>query len=136
MPISNLSISFYKDCFLLIKFTLFENAKIFCVCGGVCVQFEDHMLEICMKILDLNHKHAEDPAADVAARSDATYVSRVISAMVQPTHCLLSNDITGLACFRNQNTMNICIFFLKKEVIHKYSEYANKNVRPEISFFF
>ncbi|XP_075880480.1 protein-glutamine gamma-glutamyltransferase E-like [Nelusetta ayraudi] len=45
-------------------------------------QFEDHMLTICMKILDLNHKHNDDPAADVAARSDATYVSRVISAMI------------------------------------------------------
>lgn len=45
-------------------------------------QFEDDMVTICMKILDLNHKHAEDPAADVAARSDPIYVGRVISAMV------------------------------------------------------
>lgn len=54
-------------------------------------QFEDHMLTICMKILDLNHKHTEDPAADVAARSDATYVSRVISAMInsQDDHGIL-----------------------------------------------
>lgn len=40
------------------------------------------MVTICMKILDLNHKHIEDPAADVAARSDPVYVGRVISAMV------------------------------------------------------
>lgn len=44
------------------------------------------MLTICMKILDLNHKHKEDPDTDVAARSDPIYVSRVISAMVKLAH--------------------------------------------------
>lgn len=60
--------------------------------GDVCFQFEDQMLTICMNILNLNHKHEEDPAADVAARSDATYVSRVISAMVKLTQ-LFSLDL-------------------------------------------
>lgn len=63
--------------------------------GVVCFQFEDHMLTICMKILDLNHKHTEDPAADVAARADATYVSRVISAMVNLSHCPRWTHRTG-----------------------------------------
>lgn len=67
------------------------NVTVWCgiLFGDVCLQFEDHMLTICMKILNLNPKHAEDPAADVAARSDATYVSRVVSAMVNLTHCPL-----------------------------------------------
>lgn len=58
-----------------------------CPFVDVCSQFEDQMLTISMKILDLSHKHKEDPATDVAKRSDATYVSRVISAMVKLTHC-------------------------------------------------
>ncbi|XP_023131794.2 protein-glutamine gamma-glutamyltransferase E-like isoform X2 [Amphiprion ocellaris] len=45
-------------------------------------QFEENMVDICLKILDRNHKHDEDPADDVASRSDPIYVSRVISAMV------------------------------------------------------
>ncbi len=51
------------------------------------VQFEDSMIEICMKILNLSHKHMEDPAADVAARCDPIYVSRVVSAMVGRSLC-------------------------------------------------
>lgn len=45
------------------------------------------MLKIAMKVLDLSHKHVEDPVADVAARWDVVYISRIISAMVQLTHC-------------------------------------------------
>lgn len=63
----------------------------------VWFQFEEDMLKIGMKILDLNHKHIEDPDADVAARSDAAYISRIISAMVQLTRCppteLLDSDL-------------------------------------------
>lgn len=40
------------------------------------------MVDICMKILDLNPKHLKDPADDVSARCNPIYVSRVISAMV------------------------------------------------------
>ena len=46
------------------------------------VQFEDDMVKICMKMLELNHKHLENPAEDVCSRSDPVYVGRVISAMV------------------------------------------------------
>lgn len=45
-------------------------------------QFEDDMVRIGMMILDLNHKHQEDPAEDVCGRSDPVYVGRVVSAMI------------------------------------------------------
>ncbi|XP_070815492.1 protein-glutamine gamma-glutamyltransferase 5-like [Chaetodon trifascialis] len=45
-------------------------------------QFEFNMVDICMKMLDLNHKHKDDPADDVSARCNPIYVSRVICAMI------------------------------------------------------
>ncbi|XP_043978035.1 protein-glutamine gamma-glutamyltransferase E-like isoform X1 [Gambusia affinis] len=45
-------------------------------------QFEQDMVKICMKMLDLNVKHWLNPAEDVSARSNPIYVSRVVSAMV------------------------------------------------------
>ncbi|XP_028261942.1 protein-glutamine gamma-glutamyltransferase 6 [Parambassis ranga] len=45
-------------------------------------QFEADMVNICMKILDLNHKHLKNPADDVSARCNPIYVSRVVSAMI------------------------------------------------------
>ncbi|XP_008291240.1 protein-glutamine gamma-glutamyltransferase 5 [Stegastes partitus] len=45
-------------------------------------QFEENMVDICLKILDRNSKHLENPAEDVAARSDPIYVGRVVSAMI------------------------------------------------------
>ncbi|XP_049923083.1 protein-glutamine gamma-glutamyltransferase 5-like [Epinephelus moara] len=45
-------------------------------------QFEKKMVDICLKILDVNPKHAKDPADDVSARCNPIYVSRVISAMI------------------------------------------------------
>ncbi|XP_041639553.1 protein-glutamine gamma-glutamyltransferase 5-like [Cheilinus undulatus] len=45
-------------------------------------QFEDNMVTIGQQVLDLNHKHKEDPALDVSLRWDPAYVSRVISAMI------------------------------------------------------
>ncbi|XP_051804447.1 protein-glutamine gamma-glutamyltransferase 6-like [Acanthochromis polyacanthus] len=53
-------------------------------------QFEENMVDICLKILDRNHKHDKNPAEDVASRSDPIYVSRVISAMIN------SNDDSGV----------------------------------------
>lgn len=40
------------------------------------------MVDICLKLLDMSHKHVEDPAGDVSARCDPAYVGRVVSAMV------------------------------------------------------
>ncbi|XP_068451964.1 protein-glutamine gamma-glutamyltransferase E-like [Clinocottus analis] len=45
-------------------------------------QFEDNMVEICLKMLDVNPKHILDPADDVSARCNPIYVGRVISAMI------------------------------------------------------
>ncbi|KAK5614749.1 hypothetical protein CRENBAI_018712 [Crenichthys baileyi] len=45
-------------------------------------QFEEDMVKICMKILDLNFKHKRDPADDVSARCNPIYVSRVITSMI------------------------------------------------------
>uniref|UniRef100_A0A674MLG2 Protein-glutamine gamma-glutamyltransferase 2 n=1 Tax=Takifugu rubripes TaxID=31033 RepID=A0A674MLG2_TAKRU len=45
-------------------------------------QFEDNMVDICLKLLDMSHKHLEDPAEDVSARCDPAYVGRVVSAMI------------------------------------------------------
>ncbi|XP_019960760.2 protein-glutamine gamma-glutamyltransferase E [Paralichthys olivaceus] len=45
-------------------------------------QFEEDMVRISMKILELNNKHLEDPAEDVCSRSDPVYVGRVVSAMI------------------------------------------------------
>lgn len=64
------------------------------------------MLKICLKILDLNHKHTEDPVADVAARSDAAYISRIISAMVQLTHRPLAQLVKSVLKQKVQTTAN------------------------------
>uniref|UniRef100_A0A668VWF2 Protein-glutamine gamma-glutamyltransferase 2 n=1 Tax=Oreochromis aureus TaxID=47969 RepID=A0A668VWF2_OREAU len=53
-------------------------------------QFEEEMVDICLKILDANLKHIKDPAGDTSARCNPIYVSRVISAMVN------SNDDQGV----------------------------------------
>lgn len=45
-------------------------------------QFEEEMVDICLKMLDVNPKHAKDAADDVSARCNPIYVSRVVSAMV------------------------------------------------------
>lgn len=46
------------------------------------IQFEEEMVDICFKMLDINPKHIRDPADDVSARCNPIYVSRVVSAMV------------------------------------------------------
>lgn len=46
------------------------------------LQFEDAMVDICLKLLDMSHKHTEDPAEDVSSRCDPVYVGRVVTAMV------------------------------------------------------
>ncbi|XP_070785728.1 protein-glutamine gamma-glutamyltransferase 2-like [Enoplosus armatus] len=45
-------------------------------------QFEEEMVDICLKLLDVNPKHTRDPADDVSARCNPIYVSRVVSAMI------------------------------------------------------
>uniref|UniRef100_A0A8D3CQB7 Protein-glutamine gamma-glutamyltransferase 2 n=1 Tax=Scophthalmus maximus TaxID=52904 RepID=A0A8D3CQB7_SCOMX len=45
-------------------------------------QFEDDMVKICMTILNVSNNHLDNPAEDVSARADPTYVGRVVSAMI------------------------------------------------------
>ncbi|XP_053171596.1 protein-glutamine gamma-glutamyltransferase 5-like [Scomber japonicus] len=60
-------------------------------------QFEDNMVEICLKILDKNNKHLKDPADDVSARCNPIYVGRVVSAMIN------SQDDNGILMGRWSN---------------------------------
>ncbi|XP_008299728.1 protein-glutamine gamma-glutamyltransferase 2-like [Stegastes partitus] len=53
-------------------------------------QFEEDMVDICLKMLDVNPKHFRDPADDVSARCNPIYVGRVVSAMIN------SNDDRGV----------------------------------------
>ncbi|XP_067360806.1 protein-glutamine gamma-glutamyltransferase E-like isoform X2 [Channa argus] len=45
-------------------------------------QFEDNMVNICLTMLDINHKHSQNPLEDESARCNPIYVSRVVSAMI------------------------------------------------------
>nr|XP_004573978.2 protein-glutamine gamma-glutamyltransferase 2-like [Maylandia zebra] len=63
-------------------------------------QFEEEMVDICLKILDANLKHRKDPAGDTSARCNPVYVSRVISAMVN------SNDDKGVLVGRWDGNYN------------------------------
>ncbi|KAK2915533.1 protein-glutamine gamma-glutamyltransferase E-like [Channa argus] len=45
-------------------------------------QFEDSMVNICLKMLDVNNKFLKDPASDESARCNPIYISRVVSAMI------------------------------------------------------
>ncbi|XP_042359015.1 protein-glutamine gamma-glutamyltransferase E-like isoform X2 [Plectropomus leopardus] len=53
-------------------------------------QFEDGMVQICLKILDCSLQHRKDPSEDAGSRSDPGYVGRVVSAMVN------NNDDSGV----------------------------------------
>ncbi|KAK2861622.1 hypothetical protein Q5P01_001155 [Channa striata] len=45
-------------------------------------QFENNMVNICLAMLDVNHKHQRNPMEDESARCNPIYVSRVVSAMI------------------------------------------------------
>ncbi|XP_039971609.1 protein-glutamine gamma-glutamyltransferase 2 [Xiphias gladius] len=45
-------------------------------------QFESEILDICLRILDMNPKCLKDPGKDCSGRRNPIYVSRVLSAMV------------------------------------------------------
>ncbi|XP_043565997.1 protein-glutamine gamma-glutamyltransferase 2-like [Chiloscyllium plagiosum] len=53
-------------------------------------QFEEDILDICLKLLDNSHKHLKNPAKDYARRSSPVYICRIVSAMV---NC---NDDNGI----------------------------------------
>uniref|UniRef100_A0A673H0H3 protein-glutamine gamma-glutamyltransferase n=1 Tax=Sinocyclocheilus rhinocerous TaxID=307959 RepID=A0A673H0H3_9TELE len=45
-------------------------------------QFEEDILDICLKLLDVNPKCLKDAAEDYSARCNPIYISRVVSAMI------------------------------------------------------
>ncbi|XP_051986628.1 protein-glutamine gamma-glutamyltransferase 2 [Xyrauchen texanus] len=45
-------------------------------------QFEDDILDICLKLLDLNPKCLKDAQEDISARCNPIYISRVVSTMI------------------------------------------------------
>uniref|UniRef100_A0A8C9ZUF4 Protein-glutamine gamma-glutamyltransferase 2 n=1 Tax=Sander lucioperca TaxID=283035 RepID=A0A8C9ZUF4_SANLU len=53
-----------------------------CLSLNTTVLFEDNMVDICLRMLDLNPKYMKDPGDDVSARCNPIYVSRVVSAMI------------------------------------------------------
>lgn len=50
----------------------------------VAVQFESGILDVCLRILDMNPKYLKNPGKDCSGRRNPIYVSRVLSAMVCP----------------------------------------------------
>ncbi|XP_076013105.1 protein-glutamine gamma-glutamyltransferase 2 [Genypterus blacodes] len=53
-------------------------------------QFEADLIDVCLKILDINPKHLNNPAEDNSARCNPIYVGRLVSAMIN------SNDDSGV----------------------------------------
>lgn len=45
-------------------------------------QFESGILDICLRILDMNPKCLKNPGKDYSGRRNPIYISRVLSAMV------------------------------------------------------
>ncbi|XP_056316671.1 protein-glutamine gamma-glutamyltransferase 2 [Danio aesculapii] len=45
-------------------------------------QFEEDIVDICLKLLDLNPKCLKEPQEDYSARCNPVYISRVVSAMI------------------------------------------------------
>ncbi|KAJ7338643.1 hypothetical protein JRQ81_012545, partial [Phrynocephalus forsythii] len=45
-------------------------------------QFQDDILDICLKILDVSTNFLRDPAMDCSYRNDPVYISRVLNAMI------------------------------------------------------
>lgn len=68
------------------------------------LQFEDSMVDICLKLLDMSHKHKQDPAKDASARRDPVYVGRVLSAMVgqAPAAGGRQTGLTPHVCLQDQ----------------------------------
>ncbi|XP_054029530.1 protein-glutamine gamma-glutamyltransferase 6, partial [Dryobates pubescens] len=58
------------------------NARYIEARGWYYGQFQDHLLNICLTMLDLSLYYRQSPAIDVSRRGDPKYVGRVISSMI------------------------------------------------------
>ena len=74
------------------------------------LQFEEDMVDICMKLLDMNPKCLRDPAEDFSARCNPIYVGRLVSAMVCTAVLSLSLTLFLSLCEFG------CIVFVKTSV--------------------
>ncbi|XP_067904236.1 protein-glutamine gamma-glutamyltransferase 2-like [Heterodontus francisci] len=88
---------FLNDDRLLEEYVLNEQGIIFTGCSEYIQhlpwnfgQFEEDILDICLKLLDNSPKHLKNPAKDCAHRGSPVYICRVVSAMV---NC---NDDNGI----------------------------------------
>uniref|UniRef100_A0A1A8U436 Protein-glutamine gamma-glutamyltransferase 2 n=1 Tax=Nothobranchius furzeri TaxID=105023 RepID=A0A1A8U436_NOTFU len=66
-------------------------------CQWDFAQFEENMVKICLKILDLSVKYKRDPAGDVSARCNPIYVGRIITNMIhnESTFGVLEGNWSG-----------------------------------------
>ncbi|XP_051887395.1 protein-glutamine gamma-glutamyltransferase 2-like [Pristis pectinata] len=88
---------FLKDDEQLKEYVLNEHGIIFTGCADYIQslpwnygQFEEDILDICLKLLDNSPKHLKNPAKDCMRRSSPVYICRTVSAMV---NC---NDDNGI----------------------------------------
>ncbi|XP_048406361.1 protein-glutamine gamma-glutamyltransferase 2-like isoform X2 [Stegostoma tigrinum] len=88
---------FMNDAAQLNEYVLNEQGIIFTGCSEYIQhlpwnfgQFEEDILDICLKLLDNSHKHLKNPAKDCARRSSPVYICRIVSAMI---NC---NDDNGI----------------------------------------
>ncbi|KAM9364171.1 protein-glutamine gamma-glutamyltransferase 5-like [Pholidichthys leucotaenia] len=81
-------------------------------------QFEDDMLDICFKLLEINKTFLEDPAHAVASRCDPIYTSRMISGMVN------AQDDCGVLVGRwdgsYEDGYNPCHWTGSHSILHKW----------------
>ncbi|XP_075427317.1 protein-glutamine gamma-glutamyltransferase 5-like [Ascaphus truei] len=63
-------------------------------------QFDDDIIDICLRVLDRNVNYLQDPVRDYGRRNDPVYVSRVVSAMINSNDDdgVLSGKWTGQYC--------------------------------------
>lgn len=77
------------------------------------LQFESGILDICLRILDMNPKCQKNPGKDCSGRRNPIYVSRVLSAMVQ--YVLLSfgsSFILRDTCICLLTLISVCLCFM------------------------
>uniref|UniRef100_A0A3Q4H7P9 Protein-glutamine gamma-glutamyltransferase 2 n=1 Tax=Neolamprologus brichardi TaxID=32507 RepID=A0A3Q4H7P9_NEOBR len=78
-------LSFYLPTFNVNASIIFDS-----ISCSLPAQFEEDMMKICLKMLDVNPKHLANAANDVSARCNPIYISRVVSAMIN------NNDDCGV----------------------------------------
>ena len=79
------------------------------------VQFESGILDICLRILDMNPKCLKNPGKDCSGRRNPIYVSRVLSAMVFVSD--ISIHVSVFICIDRRKAW---ISYVKNNVLHSF----------------